>query len=118
MDLGERSASVKFLIRDRAGQITDSFDAVFTADSIRIPASPPQAPRANAVCEPMIGTLRRELPGRLLIVNEHYLRRVPTGYLQHCNAARPGPRRTHPRVLRRCLTSHRSLPRIVFPSPT
>ena len=56
MDLGQLTASVKFLIRDRAGQFTDSFDAVFTAERIRILASPPQAPRANAVCEPMIGT--------------------------------------------------------------
>jgi putative transposase len=30
MDLGQRTASVKFLIRDRAGQFTDAFDAVFT----------------------------------------------------------------------------------------
>jgi putative transposase len=68
MDLGQRAASIKFLIRDRAGQFTESFDAVFTADGIRILPSPPQAPTANAVCEPMIGTLRRELSGRLLIV--------------------------------------------------
>ncbi len=47
MDLGHRAASVKFLIRDRAGQFTSSFDAVFTAEGIRIVASPPQAPRAK-----------------------------------------------------------------------
>jgi hypothetical protein len=47
MDLGELTASVKFLIRDRAGQFTDSFDAVFTAEGIRILASPPQAPKAK-----------------------------------------------------------------------
>jgi len=69
MDPGQRAASVKFLIRDRAGQFTASFDAVFTAEGIRILASPPQAPRANAVCERMIGTLRREVFDRLLIVN-------------------------------------------------
>jgi putative transposase len=51
MDLGQRSASVKFLIRDRAGQFTGSFDAVFTAVGIRILVSPPQALRANAICE-------------------------------------------------------------------
>jgi putative transposase len=47
MDLGQRATSVKFLIRDRAGQFTSSFDAVFTAEGIRILASPPQAPRAK-----------------------------------------------------------------------
>ena len=80
MDLGQRAASVKFLIRDRAGQFTGSFDAVFTAEGIGILASPPQAPRANAICERMIGTLRRELLDRLLIVNEHHLRHVLAGY--------------------------------------
>ncbi len=89
MDLGQRAASVKFLIRDRASQFTGSFDAVFQADGIRILASPPQAPRANAICERMIGTLRRELSGRLLIVDERHLRRVLVEYLRHYNAARP-----------------------------
>jgi putative transposase len=47
MDLGQRAATAKFLIRDRAGQFTSSFDAVLTAEGIRILASPPQAPRAK-----------------------------------------------------------------------
>jgi putative transposase len=89
MDLGQRATSIKFLIRDRAGQFTASFDAVFTAAGIRILASPPQAPRANAICERIIGTLRRELFDRLLIVNEHHLRWVLTEYLRHYNTARP-----------------------------
>jgi putative transposase len=89
MDLGQRATSIKFLIRDRAGQFTGSFDAVFTAAGIRVLASPPQAPRANAICERIIGTLRRELFDRLLIVNEHHLRRVLTEYLAHYNTARP-----------------------------
>ena len=65
MDLGQRAASVKFLIRDRAGQFSSSFDAVLTAEGIRIVASPPQSPKANAICERIIGTLRRELLDRL-----------------------------------------------------
>ena len=89
MELGHRAACIKFLIRDRAGQFTSSSGAVFTAVGVRILLSPPQAPRANAVCERMIGTLRRELLDRLLIVNEHHLRRVLTEYLRHYNAARP-----------------------------
>jgi putative transposase len=89
MDLDERTTSVKFLIRDRAGQFTDYFDAVFQADAIRILTSPPQAPRANAICERMIGTMRREVLDRLLIVNENHLRQVLTEYLLHYNTARP-----------------------------
>jgi putative transposase len=89
MDPGQLTASAQFLIRDRAGQFTSSSGAVFTAQSTRIPASPPQAPRANAICEQMIGTLRRELSGRLLIANEHHLRQVRTGSMVHYNTARP-----------------------------
>jgi putative transposase len=89
MDLGQGAASVKFLIRDRAGQFTSSSDAVLTAEGIRILASPPQAPRANAICERVVGTLRRELLDRPLIVSEHHLYRVLTEYLKHYNTARP-----------------------------
>jgi putative transposase len=89
MDLGHRAATVKFVIRDRGGQFTGSFDAAFTAQGIRIVASPPQAPRANAICERVIGTLRREFLDRLLIVNEQHLRQVLTEYLRHYNTARP-----------------------------
>src|SRR5690349_7449089 len=53
MDLGQRAGCVKFLIRDRTGQFTDSFDSVFTTEGIRILLSPPHAPRANAICERM-----------------------------------------------------------------
>jgi transposase InsO family protein len=89
MDLGHRATAFKFLIRDRAGQFASSFDAVFTAEGIRILRSPPQAPRANAICERIIGTLRRELLDRMLIINEHHLQQVLGEYLLHYNTARP-----------------------------
>jgi hypothetical protein len=89
MNLGQGAASFKFLIRDRAGQFTGSFDDVFQADGIRILASPPQAPRVNAICERIVGTLHRELLDRLLIVNVHHLRQVLAEYLRHYNSARP-----------------------------
>jgi putative transposase len=43
----------------------------------------------NAICERIIGTLRRELLDQVLIVNEHHLRQVLAEYLQHYNTARP-----------------------------
>jgi putative transposase len=51
MDLDQRASAVEFLIRDRAGQFTGSFDAVLAAAGIRIVASPPQSPAANAIME-------------------------------------------------------------------
>ena len=89
MDPGQRTASLKFLIRDRAGQFTSSSGAVFTAEGIRILASPPQASRANAICERITGTLRRELLDRVLIVNEHHLRQVLPESLGYSSYARP-----------------------------
>jgi len=89
MDPGGRAGSVKFLIRDRGGQFTDSFDAMLADAGIRVIKSPAQAPNANAICERMIGTLRRELFDRTLILGERHLRRVLYGYLAHYNDVRP-----------------------------
>ena len=89
MNLADRTATLKFVLRDRDSRFSRAFDAVFAADGIRILTSPPGAPRANAVCERMIGTLRRELLDRVLVVNERHLRRILTTYLHHFNTARP-----------------------------
>jgi hypothetical protein len=43
----------------------------------------------NATCERLIGTLRRELPGRMLIFGESHLRAVLAEYQVHDNTARP-----------------------------
>jgi transposase InsO family protein len=72
MDLGECATTITFLLRDRDSRFTGAFDAVFVADGIRILTSPPRAPRANAICERVIGTLRRELLEGILIVNERH----------------------------------------------
>jgi putative transposase len=58
-------------------------------EGTRILASPPHAPKANAICERIIGTLRREVFDRLLMVYEHHLRRLLTEYPRHYNTARP-----------------------------
>jgi transposase InsO family protein len=89
MDLADQVTPLKFLLRDRDSRFTSAFDAVFAAADIRILTSPPGAPRANAVCERMIGTLRRELLDRVLVVNERHLRRILTIYLHHFNTGRP-----------------------------
>jgi putative transposase len=56
MDLGDRVATLSFLLRDRNFRFTTAFEAVFTAEGIRILTSSPAAPRANAICERMVGT--------------------------------------------------------------
>ena len=84
MDLGEQAHQVKFMIRDRGSNYTAAFDAVLADAGIRTVLCNVRTPRMNAICERIIGTLRRELLDRSLIVNQRRLRRVLTEYLRHC----------------------------------
>ncbi len=84
-----RLESLAFLIRDRDTKFTGAFDAVFSAEAVRILESPPQAPRANAICERLVGTLRRELLDCMLIVNRRHLETVLVTYAKHYNNHRP-----------------------------
>jgi putative transposase len=89
LTLGERFEDIRFLIRDRGSNFTTSFDAVFQAVGARILRTAVQAPRMNAICERLVGTLRRELLDRVLILGEAHLHAILTGYQAHYNTARP-----------------------------
>jgi hypothetical protein len=98
LTLGERFADIKFVIRDRGTNFTASFDAVFQATGTRILRTAVQAPRMNAICERLAGTLRRELLDRVLIrggPSACHPDRIP-GALQHSPAA-PEHRPARPR---------------------
>jgi transposase InsO family protein len=69
LDLGDRVGGVKFLIRDRDAKFTAMFDEVFRAEGIRIVLTAAQAPRMNAIMERWVGSVRRELLDRILIMN-------------------------------------------------
>ncbi|WP_329582207.1 MULTISPECIES: integrase core domain-containing protein [unclassified Streptomyces] len=89
VELGMRVDSLRFLLRDRDAKYTESFDAVFKTDNIRIVRTAPRAPRMNAHCERIIGTLRREALDHLLIWNEFHARQVLDAYARHYNGHRP-----------------------------
>jgi transposase InsO family protein len=103
MDLGDRAADFRFLVRDRAGQFTASFDAVLASAGIQAVKIPPRSPRANAYAERFVLTARTEITGRMLIFGERHLRSVIAGYARHYNRRRPHrsrglppPRPDHP----------------------
>jgi putative transposase len=87
MDLGDRVAEFRFVIRDRDSKFTSMFDAVFASEGMRILRTPVRAPRANA--ERWIGTVRRELLDRILIINRQHLTTVLAEYVAHFNHHRP-----------------------------
>src|SRR6266704_1963210 len=89
MDLGERAARFRFLIRDRDSKFTTVFDDVLAGTGVRIIKTPIRSPRANSFAERYVGTLRRECLDHLLIYGERYLRRVLAEYEQHYNEHRP-----------------------------
>jgi putative transposase len=71
MNLGDRAEQFRFLIRDRDSKASRAVHAVFAGADIRILRTPVRAPRANAIAERLIGTLRRECLGQLLVTGPH-----------------------------------------------
>src|SRR5205085_11350615 len=103
MDLGDRADQFRFLVRDRAGQFTVSFDAVLADVGIDVVKIPPRCPRANCFAERFVLTARTELTNPMLIFGERHLRTILTTYSRHYNGRRPHrsrqlrpPRPDHP----------------------
>jgi transposase InsO family protein len=98
------------LIHDRDLLFTAAFGEVLKAEELRIIPTMPQSPRMNAVCERVIGTLRRERLDWILILGESHLATVLGEYLFHYNGHRPHQSRHQRRVELNDLRSIRRKP--------
>src|SRR6058998_2876331 len=87
--LQERSGSFRFLIRDRDSKFTRDFDAVFASEGIEIVRTPVRAPKANAIAERLVRTVRAECLDWLLVVNRRHLDGVLRVFADHYNTHRP-----------------------------
>jgi transposase InsO family protein len=79
----------RWVIHDRDSIYSEGVDATVVAMGLTILKTPVQAPQANAHCERLIGTIRRECLDWLLPLNERRLRRVLQEWVAHYNRGRP-----------------------------
>jgi transposase InsO family protein len=89
MELGDPAARFRFLIRDRAGQFTEAFDAVLATAGSEVVKIPPRSPKANAYAERWVRTVRAEVTDRMLIAGPRHVRTVLDEYVTHYNQHRP-----------------------------
>jgi transposase InsO family protein len=64
----------KFLIHDRDSIFSPGLDRELAAFGLRVLRTPVRAPQANAYCERLVGTLRRECLDFLIPISESHLR--------------------------------------------
>ena len=88
MDLGDRAADFRFLVRDRVGQFTGTYGVLADAGT-EVVKIPPWYPRANADAERFVLTARTEVTDRMLIFGERHLRTILAEYEAHYNGRHP-----------------------------
>jgi putative transposase len=85
----EQLESVRFLIHDRDAKFSGPFDEILCGEGVRVIKTPVQAPRANAVAERWVRSVRNECLDQLLVFGRRHLEQTLGDYVAHYNAERP-----------------------------
>jgi putative transposase len=79
----------RFLMHDRDSIFSHQLDQGIRNLGLRVLKTPPHSPQANALCERLIGTLRRECLDFVIPLTENHLRHIVHAWVPHYNAGRP-----------------------------
>ena len=79
----------RFVIHDRDAIFSAGLDACLTGFGVRVLKTPVRAPKANACCERLVGTFRRECLDFLIPLSEAHLKRILREFVRHYNRGRP-----------------------------
>src|SRR5262249_35919960 len=82
-------ARPRFLLHDHDAKYGLEFDRLAAASGIEVIRTPVRAPRADAVCERFLGSVRPECTDHVLVLGERHLRRILTEYVAYFNGDRP-----------------------------
>jgi putative transposase len=89
MDLDDRAASIRVLLRDHDAKFTRSFDDAFSSEGGQVIQTPIRAPKANAYAERWVQTVRSECLDWTLVLGRRHLLRLLRAYVRHYNQQRP-----------------------------
>ena len=79
----------RFVLHDRDRIYSSELDSAVKSMGVSILKTPFRAPQANAYCERLIGTARRECLDYLIPLHEKHLRRILKSWVTHYNRGRP-----------------------------
>ena len=79
----------RYLIHDRDSIFSPAVDEALSGFGVRVLRTPVRAPKANAYCERLVGTIRRECLDFLIPISEGHLKRIVREYVGHYNRGRP-----------------------------
>jgi transposase InsO family protein len=82
----------RFLIHDRHATFSPELAAAVADLRLQVLKTPVRTPQANAYCERLIGSMRRECMDFMIPLNERHVGRIVREWVSDCNRGRPHSR--------------------------